>query len=463
MPLPEIATVDDKGELHLHFHRGQLRAWDSQKRFVLVLAGSQGGKTSFGSYFLWREIQQCRAGDYLAVSPSFPLMNKKMLPEFLKLFEQRLALGEYKHADRMFEFSADGVKRTCPGAKPEDEIKVFFGHADDPESLESATAKAAWLDEAGQKRFRLGSWEAINTRLALHKGRCLITTTPYSLGWMKAKLYDPWLEARKNGRTHPEIEVIQFDSTENPVFPPEEFERARRELPPWRFDMRYRGKFSRPAGMIYDVFERQRHLTPRFSVPEDWPRYWGLDFGTVNCACVKLAVDPQTKRKYAYQSYWPASKRTPEEHVAALLAGDRRPALCAGGSKSEGDWRDKFARAGLSVNPPMFTDVEAGIDSVHSLLATDQLAVFTDLEDLADEFEGYARVVDDSGEPLAEIEDKEIWHRLDALRYIAPYVQTRGAGKVDPPIVPKRNEMVEGQILSPKLDLARKKGLFGLR
>ncbi len=51
--------------------------------------------------------------------------------------------------------------------------RILFGYATDPESLESATAKAAVLDEAGQKKFKVGAWQAILRRLALHQGRAL--------------------------------------------------------------------------------------------------------------------------------------------------------------------------------------------------------------------------------------------------------------------------------------------------
>jgi hypothetical protein len=54
-PLWEIVPLADdptKGELKFNFHPGQLRAWDSDKRFILVLAGTQGGKTSFGPFTL---------------------------------------------------------------------------------------------------------------------------------------------------------------------------------------------------------------------------------------------------------------------------------------------------------------------------------------------------------------------------------------------------------------------------
>src|SRR5262249_10213787 len=153
---------------------------------------------------------------------------------------------------------------------------IYFGHATDPDSLESATAKAAWLDEAGQKKFKLGSFEAVQRRLSIHLGRALITTTPYDLGWLKQKIWDPWKAADGN---HPYIDVIRFDSTENPAFPQEEFERARASLPRWKFDLYYRAIFTRPAGMIYDCFDDTVHKIPRFKIPDDWPRFLGLDFG----------------------------------------------------------------------------------------------------------------------------------------------------------------------------------------
>jgi len=34
------------GKLDLNFHEGQARAWLSRRRFVFMLAGTQGGKTA---------------------------------------------------------------------------------------------------------------------------------------------------------------------------------------------------------------------------------------------------------------------------------------------------------------------------------------------------------------------------------------------------------------------------------
>ena len=411
--MPHLMTTTDR-RLRLHFHRGQRRAWDSARRFVCVLAGTQGGKTSFGPHWLYREVQRGGPGDYLVVTPTYPLLVQKALSEFLRLFRRLLRLGDYTASDRAFTFSPDGSRRTF-GRVPDEQTRVLFGHASEPDSLESATAKAAWLDEAGQKKFRLGSWEAIQRRLAIHQGRALITTTPYNLGWLKQQVWDRW----KAG--DPDFDVVRFDSTENPAFPPGEFERARRTLPRWKFDLFYRARFTRPAGLIYDSFDPARDTCPRFNVPANWRRYLGLDFGGVNTAGVFYAEDPGNGRLYAYREYL-AGGRTASGHAAALLAGEPGMPVCAGGSKGEQQWRDEFAAAGLPVHEPAVADVEVGIDRVYGAHAAGRIVVFKDLARYLEEKGAYSRAVDDAGNATEAIEDKHSFHLMDAERYIVPAV-----------------------------------------
>lgn len=342
------------------------------------------------------------------------------MPEFLKLFQQLLKLGRYQSQQKVFVFSPAGRHKLF-GEPTSEPTKVYFGHASDPESLESATAKAAWLDEAGQKKFRLGSLEAVERRLAIHRGRCLITTTPYDLGWLKQRFHDPWIAAKKD---HPEIEVINFDSTQNPAFPREEYLRAKAILPAWKFALFYRGIFTRPAGLIYDNFDPEKHVVPRFRVPQDWPRFVGLDFGPVNTAAIFFAQElaPEggkpTGRYFLYREYHPAAKRTQAEHVREILAGEPRIPTAVGGAHAEDEWRQDFAKAGLPVLEPPIKEVEVGIDMVYAMHAESKLLVFDDCAKYLDQKQSYSREVDEMGEVTDEIEDKSSYHLLDAERYL---------------------------------------------
>lgn len=416
--IEERTKPDGRRGLRYNFHAGQVRAWNSPKRFVLVLAGTQGGKTVFGPLWLHREILLRGPGDYMVVTPTYPLLQLKALPEFLRLFKQRLNLGHYTTAGKKFTFHDGGTA-------------VYFGHAQDPDSLESATAKAVWLDEAGQKKFKLGSWEAIQRRLSVNQGRALITTTPYDLGWLKQRLHDPWKAA---AGAHPDIDVIRFDSTENPVFPRAEFERVKALLPRWKFDLFYRAIFTRPAGLIYDSFDETKHVVPRFTIPPFWPRYLGLDFGGVNTAGIFYAEEPGSGRLFAYREYGPVGNRTAAEHVQALLYGEARIPMCVGGSKSEGQWRQEFAAAGLPVHEPVISgpdSVEVGIDRVYGAHRQDKILVFRDLARYLEEKLTYSREVDDLGNPTEKIEDKNAYHVLDAERYVISALCDPMAGVVN--------------------------------
>ena len=347
-PSRGLSYVGGDGKLHLSLHDGQARVWDSERRFVFMIAGTQGGKTSFGPFWLWREIQRRGPGDYLAVTATFPLLKLKMLPEFLRLFHDLLHLGTYYASDRLFLFN-DGQTR------------VIFGSASNSDSLESATAKAAWLDECGQVEFRLDSWQAVQRRLAMYEGRVLGTTTPYNMGWLKGEIYDRWRDGDQD------YDVIQFSSVENPAFPVAEFERAERTLPGWKFDLFFKGLLVRPAGLIYEDFineyrEQGGHEVHPFELTASWPRYTGIDFGAVNTALVWLAHDPEADVYYLYDETLSGGKTT-RDHAAEALAkvhGINHVAWY-GGSKSENQQRWDWSAEGVPIQEPTIGDEESGV------------------------------------------------------------------------------------------------------
>lgn len=390
----------------------------------------------------------------MVVTPTFPLLEKKALPEFLRLFRQWLRLGEYNGSTRCFTFSEEGCLRTFGEYDEDNPTKVWFGYAADPDSLESATAKAAWLDEAGQRKFKLESWQAILRRLSLAQGRVLVTTTPYDLGWLKQQFYDRYQRIGKDNEQEGDndIDVVRFDSTENPLFSQAEFERAKRDLPKWKFDLFYRAIFTRPAGQIYDNFIDEYDLTPHphagpvsghkckpFKIPSHWPRLGGLDFGSVNTCALKLAEDPATRpkggrigsgRKYLYAEYLEGGK-TASGHVKAIRQGEPKSLFFVGGSGSEDQWRDEFTAAGLLVHEPPISDVSVGIDRVYGAIAAGEIIVFDTCIGLLAEIMAYSYELDPLGEATDKIEDKSIYHRLDALRYILSLLRDPGdPGKV---------------------------------
>jgi hypothetical protein len=393
--------INRNGEkLSLAMHEGQLQAYDSDKRFIFIIAGTQSGKTSFLPLWLDREIKEKGQGDYIACTATYDLLKLKFLPElqnyFVHLFGWRYSASE---------------KTIYRQDKPRMFTRIICRSADAEGGLESASAKGALFDECGQDGVKVSAWEALQRRLSLSQGRVLAGTTPYNLGWLKTQIFDRW----RNG--DPDIQVVQFKSIMNPSFPKEEYERARRTLPTWKFEMFYNGNFSRPAGMIYEDFS-QNHIVPAFDVPADWRRFLGVDFGAVHTAKIWVAQDPISKLYYLYREALDGNMTT-KQHVESVKKYNENNLRAWGGAKSETQQRWDWSAAGQGLNEPPVADVEAGINRVIALLKEFRIYFFDTCKGIIDEMGTYARELDVNGQPTEKIKDKDTYHRLDALRYVS--------------------------------------------
>jgi hypothetical protein len=410
-PFRELKLEDDgKYSLTLNFHSGQTRAWQSDARWVFYMGGTQVGKTCFGPHWLLREIERKGPGDYLAITATFPLLKLKMLPEFLYVFESIGHLGTYKDSDKVFIFhKKDGDLQPT---------RVIFGSATNPESIESATAKAAWLDEVGQQQFKREAWEAVLRRLSLAQGRILGTTTLYGLGWLKNEVYDPWATGTQEFRRDV-IDIIQVDSKANPAFPIEEYERAKRTLPRWKFRLFYQGQYDKPAGLIYDSFDELTCKIKRFTIPSNWLCYVGHDFGPNNTAAVWYAQDPGTGYLYVYREYLEGGLSA-FDHAQKFKQMSETETIIkrVGGSATEDGWRESFTSAGWPIQKPRMREVEAGINRVYGWHQQNKLFVFDDLAGYLDEKTSYSRKLDENYEPTELIDQKSKFHKMDAERYL---------------------------------------------
>lgn len=391
----------DGKKLRIHMHPGQLQAWDSKARYPVVLAGTQSGKTSWGSIWLNREIDTCGDGDYLAVTATYDLYKLKMLPELKNWFCDIQKSWDWQASDRLL-VSKNGKKR------------IILRAASSEEGLEAATANACWFDEAGQDGVRVGAWEAIQRRLSLSQGRCLLSTTPYNMGWLKTQVYDRWAAGDKD------FDIIQFKSIMNPSFPIDEYYRMRAKMPAWKFAMMYDGEFKKPAGMIYEDFDPAKHVINQIPIPKEWEVTTGIDFGAVHTAGVWVARDPEKGCYYLFQEYLEGN-RTTEEHVREfkVVEQEHNTIKRIGGARAEKQQRWDWSAFDYPVYESPVIDVEAGIDRVTALIKQNKLFIFNTCIHLIDEFGTYARELDDNRQPTEKIKDKETYHLLDSLRYCA--------------------------------------------
>ncbi len=443
---PDRHVVDEQGGA-VPFHIGQEYAHDSLRRIVALISGTQSGKTVYGPWWLDEEIQRLGGGDYYAITATYDLFKLKMLPSLLTVFEEKLGIGRYWSGDRIIELQ-DPSSGTFWAQKSSQPMyaRIILRSADSKGGLESGTAKAAWLDEAGQERFDLKAWRATKRRLALARGRILITTTLYEIGFLDSEIlavaeaggYTEITEVERRGEMEvtdnpdADMALVQFDSTINPVFPLEEMAEAKEDMPDEEYQAFYRGRRVSSRLMIYDCWKDDINRTPRFTIPEEWPRYLGLDFGAVNTAALYMAEQPDGTL-FVYRKYL-AGGKTGQEHAKDIAAGEKGFLAIYGGSKSEGNWRLEFRSGGLSVREPKVSEVDIGLSRTYAQVKQGKLVYFDDLDDSGpgkpiEQMKTYRRKRDKLGNVTDEIENKNAYHFNDCARCLVSSIRTGRATK----------------------------------
>lgn len=182
------------------------------------------------------------------------------------------------------------------------------------------------------------------------------------------------------------------------------------------------GKWSAADGLIYDMFDRSRHVLHTLPELDDRaPTYISCDYGTLN-ACVflmwKRARDGRwiAVKEYYYSGRDKGVLRTDDEYakdMQAFIDGDRIRYVIA--DPSAASFITRLKRDSLPVLGAK-NDVMTGIHRVSSLLGSGDIAFMDSCKSTIDEFGSYIwdKKAADRGEdaPL-----KQSDHGMDAVRY----------------------------------------------
>lgn len=204
--------------------------------------------------------------------------------------------------------------------------------------------------------------------------------------------------------------------------------------------LRY-GRWVQAEGVIYGGehgWDRAVHLIDRFEIPQNWPRFWAIDFGFTNAFCCLFVAMDGDGRLYVYRQIY-HTKRRVDEHAYRINAvsasvHEPRPRGCVADS-ADREGRETLAAhfistVGSAKGPGV---IRAGIQMIQRRLAKaadgkPRLFVLRDSLDerdpelaqskrptcLEEEVDGYVWCGRARDEPAPNQDD----HALDALRYL---------------------------------------------
>lgn len=299
---------------------------------------------------------------------------------------------------------------------------VWVAGMDNPDKVLSSERDIIYVNQA--EELSLEAWETLATRTTGRAGN-----TPYSqlIGDCNPSGSQHWILTR-SAFGGP---LTRFDTThrDNPTLynqrTGELTERGARtmqtlqSLSGARYKRLYLGQWAAPEGVIYDVFDADRHKVRAFTIPAHWARIVGVDpFG--DCvAALWLALDPQSRVWNVYREYVVGFGATTEGHARAIReASAGEPVFFyVGGGPSERQARVDFAAYGVPLLPPSITDVWAQIDRVYAMLKAGQLVIHDNCPHLLSEITDYRRQLRNGTPVDGTIENKGAYHALDALRY----------------------------------------------
>lgn len=133
-----------------------------------------------------------------------------------------------------------------------------------------------------------------------------------------------------------------------------EIETAKNQLAPEAFDQEYLARFVNYSGLVHKLFNREIHLISDFTVPSEWERVRGWDFGSAHpTASVRIAID-QDDNWFVEHSYKERDKSI-DEHSSFIVNQDKTDgfpyAISGYGDPSGKQWINEFNLKGVSIRP----------------------------------------------------------------------------------------------------------------
>jgi hypothetical protein len=268
--------------LNLNLHPGQREVYDSPARFRVVACGRQWGKSRLGSAWALERALKGKGGWWVAPDANVARIGW----DLLKGLSRQIPGADIAESTRIIRYPGGGWVQV-KGAHNEGKLRGV--------TLDFLVVdEAAFIPSADR-------WNAeLRPTLAVKGGEALFISTFDGENWF----YDLY-ELGQN-TDEPEWESWRKPSTENPYFPADELERARRTTPQAEFEQEY---LANPLVYVGAVFPGERVQEASERPTRDGTHYAGLDWGYTNATAFEVCTeDAEGRISWVYERLWVATQ-----------------------------------------------------------------------------------------------------------------------------------------------------------
>lgn len=429
----------DKYKKHIQFIKAT-----KDHSFCLFGAGNQIGKTMSASYFIrtvatgkypdWWEGRRWERPVSITIASVTPAQIRKAIQQ--KLFGRfsDLGTGMLSRDDLTDPISGELMKWNMPGTSNTigtAEVNHVSGGKSVIEVLtyqqgrdvfQGNTSDIVLFDEEPD-HYSLYS-EAVRSILR-NDGLFLLTFTPLKgitpllMNFLPNK--DRYFEGEHPEHRHRHI--TRAGILDVPHFSEAAIEAAKSEYEPHLLEARLYGIPCMGMGSVYPIKEEDIICAP-FSIPDHWPRAYGMDFGWHNTAVAWIAQNPSTGVFYVYDEY-KRGEQAAYVHANAIMARGKwiKGGCDPSGAKTEKDgstYITDYQGLGLQIIPGN-NAIATGTGKIYNLMESGLFKVFGTCSMWLAEFRSYQFDINNPN----KIKDEQDDHELDATRYgisVFPYI-----------------------------------------
>lgn len=287
--------------------------------------------------------------------------------------------------------------------------KIILRGWESIETLRGQKFDLVVIDEVAMMRnFWLHWQEVIRPTLTDTKGEGLFISTPKGFN----HFYDLFnLESKDD-----DFKSFHYATRDNPHIPPEEIDKARKELTEDRFAQEYLADFRKTEGLVYKEFNRDIHVFKQIPIGREIVSViGGHDFGTHN-PCASITIKKDSDARYWVTGEWYEKGKTDAQqadYVAALKWDAAYPDPASASGIIE------MKNRGINVRDVVkgADSIRSGINTVKELLKTGRLRIHESCVNLIWELETYSYPERRPDHNEEENPIKENDHACDALRY----------------------------------------------